>query len=451
MLLTFIFVAPWLQGARLPAAVAGAPAPVGRLLIPASGFAIGALTFFSRSSFRSLRPLFLPLASILALGLLGLLQLIPLPESTLQQIASVNLLIYHETAELFSLLGRTAPAPRISLAPNATTAVVLQLVGCAALLAATAHLLRTRPRRRAFAAAAIASGCLQLGVAGAFAAIAGSFRGAFVSARELGDFLLVLLPVAFGALWAEILTNSDRGRDTADRGERLALRLAPLVARILACASIAAGLVLTSSPLRVAASAAAIVAMLLLASRHMLRRGRRTVPSVAAGLGGWLLAGRADAQLAGAAAAVSERSLAIWRSSLEVWHQFPILGAGLGAFPDAFRRVQPRELSGLVDSAGSDPLQILATGGAVGAFFALVGFVSILVLLLRRWGAQRHREESAFTLIGVGALLAVGLDGLAEFNLGAAAVPPVLACVLGLAVAAGDGTKREPSWLPRQP
>ena len=73
MLLAFIVLAPWLQGARLPASVAGAPAPVGRLLIPAVGFAIGALTFSSRSSFRSLRPLFLPLASILAVGLLGLL------------------------------------------------------------------------------------------------------------------------------------------------------------------------------------------------------------------------------------------------------------------------------------------------------------------------------------------------------------------------------------------
>ena len=122
MLLAFIVLAPWLQGARLPASVAGAPAPVGRLLIPAVGFAIGALTFSSRSSFRSLRPLFLPLASILAVGLLGLLQLIPLPEPTLKQIASVNLLIYHETAELYSLLGRTPPAPRISLAPDATDA-----------------------------------------------------------------------------------------------------------------------------------------------------------------------------------------------------------------------------------------------------------------------------------------------------------------------------------------
>ena len=450
MLLAFILVTPWLQGARVPAPVAGAPVPFGRLLIPAVAFTIGALTFCSRSSFRSLRPLVLPIGSILALALLGVLQLIQLPEPTLKQIASVNLLIYHETAELFSLLGQRAPPPRISLAPNATAAVVLQLFGFAALLAATMHLLRTRLRRRAFAAAAIVSGCLQVAVAGAFAAIHGSFRGAFASGRELGNFLLVLLPVAFGALWAEILTNADRGRDTADRGERLALRLSPLVLRVLACASIGAGIVLTGTPVRVVASAAAMAVMLLLASRHPLRL-RRTLPSVAAGLATWtFLAGRAEAQ-AGVAAVVSERSLSIWRSCLEVWRQFPIFGAGLGAFPDAFRRLQPRELTGLVETAGSDLLQILVTGGAVGAFFTLLGALSMLVLLVRRWIAQRHREESAFTLIGIGALLAVGLDGLADFNLGAAAVPPTLACVFGLAVAAGDGTRREPSWLPRTP
>ena len=64
--------------------------------------------------------------------------------------------------------------------------------------------------------------------------------------------------------------------------------------------------------------------------------------------------------------------------------------------------------------------------------------------------AQRHREESAFTLIGIGALLAVGLDGLAEFNLGAGGRASRRSRVCsGSRVAAGDGTRREQSWLPR--
>jgi hypothetical protein len=93
-------------------------------------------------------------------------------------------------------------------------------------------------------------------------------------------------------------------------------------------------------------------------------------------------------------------------------------------------------------------VQILVTGGAVGALFAVIAFVSLLWILLRKWKAQRHREESAFVLAGAGALLALGLDGVAEFNLGAVAVPATLACVLGLALAGGDGTARERPPIP---
>ena len=95
-----------------------------------------------------------------------------------------------------------------------------------------------------------------------------------------------------------------------------------------------------------------------------------------------------------------------------------------------------------MEFARSLPLQLLVTGGAVGAFFPLLAWVSMFALLLRRFLGQRHREESALTLVGIGALLVVGLDGLAEFNLAAESVPATLACVLGLALAAGDGSRR---------
>ena len=455
LLLAFIVFVPWLGSARLPAAT-GVPAPIGRLLVPALACAIGALTFSSRSSFRSPRSLGLFLASMLGLALLGLVQLLPLPEPALEHFASVNLQIYHETAELLSLYEQTSPSARVSLTPEGTAAIVLLLGGFVVLVLAAVHLLRTRPRRRAFAAAAVAGACLQIAAGAPGAAAGDAFRGAFASESDLGDFLLVLLPVSFGVFWSEILTNADRGRETADRGERLAVRLSPLVARFLVCVIVAIGVVLTGSPVRIGAAALTMVILFALAARHPLRV-RRTVVAAAAMLGGAAVfvenaAGQAQAQAQAQAlgpfSPFFDRTLAVWQTSLDAWKSFPILGAGLGAFPDAFRRVQPRELTGLVEDARSDLLQLLVTGGAVGAFFAVVGFLSILVLLFRRWRAQRHREESAFSLAGIGALLIVGLDGLGEFNLGVPAVSAALACVIGFAMAAGDGSPREQSWTP---
>ena len=71
LLLAFIVFVPWFGSASLPAAVAGTPVPVGRLLVPALACAIGVLAFSSRSSFRSPRSLGLFLASI-GLEILGL-------------------------------------------------------------------------------------------------------------------------------------------------------------------------------------------------------------------------------------------------------------------------------------------------------------------------------------------------------------------------------------------
>src|SRR5262249_45184477 len=120
LLLAFILVAPWLGSAHLPDWIAGTPAPMGRLIIPAFGFAIGAFGFCSVSCSRSLRPLALPLGAILGLTILGVLQLVPLPDAALAQIAPVNLQIYHETAELLGFSGFSAPAAKLSLAADET-------------------------------------------------------------------------------------------------------------------------------------------------------------------------------------------------------------------------------------------------------------------------------------------------------------------------------------------
>jgi len=453
MLLAFILVAPWLGNVHLPAWIAGISGPAGRWIIPAFGYATAAVAFSSRSSFRSLRPLALPIASILGVSLLGVLQLVPLPDAALAQIAPVNLQIYHETAELLGLYGLQAPAARLSLAMDETAATVLRLGGYAVFILASTHLLRTRARRRFFTGTVIAAVCLQVVAAGLLLASGQPFRGAFRTPDDFSDYLLILLPMGFAAFWAEVLTNADRVRGTADRGDRLALRFSPLAIRALACAIIAAGIALTGSPVNLLAGALAIMVLIGLAARKPPEVRRAVAAAVIAFVAPMLLVARAHAiPLTSLSADLSSgRSAAIWRTSLQTWQSFSIFGSGLGAFRDAFRRFQPADLTGLVDSAQSDLLQILVTGGAIGAVFAIVGFVALLVILLRRWKNQRHREERALTLAGVGALLALGLDGLVEFNLGAAAVPATAACIIGLALAAGDGSPREQPAAPRVP
>ena len=92
-------------GRSCPRRYAGAPAPLGNPLLNVFAFLTAAAALLSRSALLQARPLRLPLGAAGGLTLLGVVQLLPLPEGVMQKIASVNLQIYHETAQILRLFG----------------------------------------------------------------------------------------------------------------------------------------------------------------------------------------------------------------------------------------------------------------------------------------------------------------------------------------------------------
>lgn len=430
------------ESARLAIGGGAPPAQEGYLLASCA-FTIAATTFLSGFRSHSLRLAAVPLAAAGLLALLGLVQLLPVPETVLARIAPVNLRIYHETAQIMDVFVREgAPDARISIAPSETLYVVLLVLSYAAIFVAAVQLMTNRPRRRFFAAALCASALLHvvLGVLRA-GSLEERLRGAFGNPNHFGAYLGILLAIAFAVLWTEILRDSDAS-GSPDPGVGMERRLLRLGARFLVWAGILAGILLTRSRGAILAAAATTVVLLALGTRHRRARSRRPALA-AAGTAGILVIGivaagglllrfnDADPRDLG-----SDTRLRLWETSLQAWRQFPVVGSGLGAFPEAFRRVQPRELNFLVEHAHSDPLQLLVTGGSIGAALGALLFVSLFVLLLRAWRRQKHREESAFVLAGIGALLSVALHGLVEFNLSIPVIPATLACVLGAAWAA---------------
>ncbi len=451
LLLTFVAVAPFLYGTSphsVRAAMGGgAVVPAGNMLLELFAFIVAAATFLSRSRVAFLRPIAVPLAAMAAIALLGAVQLIPLPVEILRRVAPVNLQIYHDSGEILTLFGRRSTLePRISIAPTETVGTVLLVLAYTALFLSTANLLRNRLRRRVFAATLFTTAAVQIFLAAIRESPEDRLHGAFVNPNHFAGYLEIVLALAFGALWAEVLTNSDRAQDVADRAERFEKRFLPLAGRILLWGVVAVGIGLTQS--RGGILSAAITTLVLLATAVLHRRvksRRRALAGAALSvLAGILLV----ATTAGATRLLrflesdprdlgKNTRVVLWRTSLRAWQEFPLLGSGLGTFREAFRRVQPRTLRGLVEQAHSDSLQLLVTGGAVGAALGVLTFASLYVLLFRAWRGQRHREESALVLSGFGALLSLTLHGLVDFNLSIPAIPATLACVLGGAWAAG--------------
>ena len=443
MLLLFAAVGPLFSltaGVR-PAVGGGAPAPGANTLLCLSAFLIATLTFLSRSALPAPRPLAIPLGAITALAFLGVLQLVPIPRGVLGAIAPANLRIYHESAQILSLYGEPAPTPRISIAPTETAGVILLVLAYAGLFVSTVSLLSSRPRRRLFLGVLFLSALAQI-VVGAAVQSPERVSGPLKNPDHFAGYLEIVLALAFGTLWAEVLVNRDRAGESQERGERFEKRFPAMASRVLLWGIVAAGIALTQSRGGILAAGVTTVALafvvLLLRPRLSRRRsGPLAATTLLLGLTFAVVAAgrsRFDRFLATDPRDITSSTRGIlWRTSTEAWSQFPIVGSGLGTFREAFRRVQPSSLVALVENAHNDFLQLAVTGGAVGAAAGVVLFASLFFLVGRASFRQRHREESAVALAGVGALLSLTLHGLVEFNLSVPIIPATLACALGVA------------------
>lgn len=420
MLLVFVLAAPALFtiAARPDIENASAPPPI--LMLNVYVFATVGFALLSRSSVLTPQALPLSLGAAGGLALLGAGQLLRLPEGLMRTIASVNLRIYHETAQLLRLFGRPeGPAPRISIAPAATAATSLGICGLIALFIGATSLLRTRIRRRVFTWALIVGAAFPallhvLTSRRLFEAPASAEPGRAMTA----GYVAIALCAIFGMLWTEVLTNPKRGVAFEDPGDRLERRFAPvaiLVALWLTAATAMAATLAMATIWSALASSLVVIAFAVGRRRGDLSRTSTPLTVIVLSLAGCSLAARAWAAAADGAMPVAPRG-AIWSASLAAWRDFPLVGSGLGTFREAFRFVQPREIPRLVDQPPSRLVELLVTGGLAGVILGAAAVVSLLVALLRAWRAQRHREESAIALATFGTLFFLTLAGLVEVD-----------------------------------
>jgi O-antigen ligase len=444
----------------------GAVTPTGTLILQCSAFAMGALTFLSIPRETRIGWTIYPLTVLALIALLGAWQLTPLPMTTLRSIAPLSAQVYSEANEILGLFGRKAVPAKISIAPWDTQVTSLLTLAYVVVFASAAILCNTRRRRRIAIAVLFASVVVHILYSAATTDAEDRLHGTFINPNHFAGYIEIALAFAFGLVWREILHSRERGAALRDIGERFEKRAMPLVAPILLWAVMAAGIGLTRSRGGILAAAVTTAILLAIAPFHQARTGRRRVMAIAlivAVLGGNVFVAVSTGQapllrfLASDPRDVStDDRVEMWRASIAAWHLSPTFGAGLGAFREAFRRTQPAIVEGLVEQAHNDFLQMLVTGGWVGASLVVIAFASFFVLLVRAWRRQEHREESAFALAGIGALLSLTLHGIVEFNMSIPAIPATLAAMLGIAWAAattnGDrGTIPRPRAVPKNP
>jgi O-antigen ligase len=163
--------------------------------------------------------------------------------------------------------------------------------------------------------------------------------------------------------------------------------------------------------------------------------GLAGLAAVAAAVGvrvgfGRLLATSAEELTLGARTRVAAQSVELWRG-------FPLTGSGLGTFRDAFPRVQAADQwTGAWHRAHDDWLELLVTGGVVGAALLAVGLAGLVLRLLRVLRGGRYAGERAAALAALGALAALAVHEAFDFGLTLPANAFALAVLCGAAAGA---------------
>jgi O-antigen ligase len=384
-----------------------------------------------------LRRILLPLLLAAGLLLLGLLQLLPVPDAWSAGGSS-------RAAVASFLPGRATGLGASTLSAPETVDAVLRLAAC--LLVALATVLLVRNERHARQAVAI------LLVAASFQAAYGAFEylsgrqqilghakrfyldeatGTFVNRNHFAGYLALALPFALGLLM--LRPGREGGTSLRDRLaalERPESRLSILA--LLAACTIWAGILLSYSRGGLAAALAATAALAWIA------RPRRALLLALPALCGALLLLQSEVRVPGERLLELDRELTseagrlqVWGASLPLVAARPLLGTGLGTFEGAFEAVKPAAATARWEHAHSDWIEAAVTGGLAAPL--LVAGILLLALRRARSGERGGSLGSAVPACAAASLVGAALAGLFDFASHIPAHAVLLSFVAGLA------------------
>jgi O-antigen ligase len=276
--------------------------------------------------------------------------------------------------------------------------------------------------------------------------------GTYINRNHFAGFLEMTLPFTV----ALALHQAGRLRSEAERTEANARRLLsakellPLVFLLFLAVAMFTALVCSRSRMGIISALASLMVIFALAGSSSASKRTRTAVAVLFFLGvvGTVLWVGSDPAvkrfetLGHEYIDTGQNRISIWRDTLALIHQHPLLGTGLGTFRVAFTSVQTTFLTLLVDHAHNDYLEVVSELGLPGGILVFVSIFWILARAVRRYPKTEDRFESVVCLGSIGSISAILVHGLADFNLYIPANALVFTVALGLASKGMEGSQR---------
>jgi len=130
-----------------------------------------------------------------------------------------------------------------------------------------------------------------------------------------------------------------------------------------------------------------------------------------------------------------EGRLTLWHESLAVLRAYPVFGCGLGGYESAFLPYKATVPMAADNYVHNDYLQFAIELGIAGFAIGAVLFAAVAAKTARAASRGRPAADRYLAIASLGALAAIGLHSLADFNLYVPANAMLLAWVAGVASA----------------
>jgi O-antigen ligase len=413
------------------------------------------------------RPARAILSLFLLLVALVLLQLLPLPDFLLRLISPASL-------ELHRSLGAARPGGfnTVSIAPDATFQELVKLLSYAAVFCVVAARFRTTEQIRPLVRTILFMGVLLTVLAVAqklswngkilwFYPASKDVRsnfgiwGPYVNRNHFAGYLAMVIPLGLGLLldaapvakevpglcWSRRLWRTLTHRDLPHSAVLFLLVL--LMAICLLATLSRSGIT--------AVAAASLFFFWITWRRRTLRRRAAQFALLAAVVGAAVLLpslGLLVRRFAAVGQGTGLARLDVWRDSVGILKDFPLLGAGLGTYGQIFRRYQEHYTRSLFDHAHNDYLEMAADTGALGFLLAAGMAVIFIVVLMRGWKHKHGMFGKSFGAGGIASCIGVAVMSAVDFNLRIPANALLFTVVAALTYAAIFNHRRDSKGEP---
>ena len=406
---------------------------------------LGLGVFLLSSSLRApLAAVRLPLAAPVALIALVVAQILPLPAFLAPLYASLHIALAGDTRHTLSV----APYQTVShllLLVTFLTAFYLVLLAC-----------KDRGAKKRLVYTLVALGAFEAfyglvqyltGWQQIFAYVKKYYleeaTGTYINRNHFAGLLEMTLPFTV-ALALRLAGNLRRAAERSEAKARQLLsarELLPFVFLLFLAVAMFTALIFSRSRMGIISALASLMAIFALAGSSS--SSKRTRASIAAvfflGVVGMFLWVGSDPvvmrfeTLGHEYNETGQNRIAIWRDTLALIRQHPLLGTGLGTFSVAYTSVQSTFLNLLVDHAHCDYLEVVSDLGLPGGILLFASIFWILARAIRRYRRTEDHFEAAVCLGCIGSIAAILVHSLADFNL----YIPANALVFTVALALG--------------